>query len=78
MYDTSCVIPIIKSPKDYQAYRISPCDSNRLAIIFDSASANTAGKMPALQEFHNSCFFCYLFYNCEKRFCQSIIVGLSP
>ena len=41
MYDTSCVIPIIKSPKDYQAYRISPCDSNRLAIIFDSASANT-------------------------------------
>ncbi|MBS9385945.1 MAG: cupin domain-containing protein [Dolichospermum sp. BR01] len=41
MYDTSCVIPIIKSPKDYQAYRISPRDSNRLAIIFDSASANT-------------------------------------
>ena len=42
MYDTSCVIPIIKSPKDYQAYRISPHDSNRLAIIFDSASANTS------------------------------------
>ncbi|MFM6281924.1 MAG: cupin domain-containing protein, partial [Dolichospermum sp.] len=34
--------PVIKSPKDYQAYRISPHDSNRLAIIFDSTSANTS------------------------------------
>jgi len=42
MYDTSCVIPVIKSPKDYQAYRISPHDSNRLAIIFDSTNANTS------------------------------------
>jgi mannose-6-phosphate isomerase-like protein (cupin superfamily) len=42
MYATSCVIPIIKSPKDYQAYRISPHNSNRLAIIFDSSSANTS------------------------------------
>jgi mannose-6-phosphate isomerase-like protein (cupin superfamily) len=42
MYDTCCVIPIIKSPKDYQAYRISPHDSNRLAIIFDSTNANTS------------------------------------
>ncbi len=42
MYTTSCVIPVIKSPKDYQAYRISPHDSNRLAIIFDSVSANTS------------------------------------
>ncbi len=42
MYTTSCVIPVIKSPKDYQAYRISPHDSNRLAIIFDSTSANTS------------------------------------
>jgi mannose-6-phosphate isomerase-like protein (cupin superfamily) len=39
---TSCVIPIIKSPKDYQAFRISPNDSNRLAIIFDTTSANTS------------------------------------
>jgi mannose-6-phosphate isomerase-like protein (cupin superfamily) len=36
------MIPVIKSPKDYQAYRISPNDSNRLAIIFDTASANTS------------------------------------
>ncbi|WP_414550106.1 cupin domain-containing protein [Anabaena sp. CCY 0017] len=39
---TKCVIPIIKSPKDYQTYRISPQDSNRLAIIFDSINANTS------------------------------------
>ncbi|NDJ22383.1 cupin domain-containing protein [Nostoc sp. B(2019)] len=42
MHATRCVIPIIKSPKDYQVYRISPHDSNRLAIIFDSTNANTS------------------------------------
>jgi mannose-6-phosphate isomerase-like protein (cupin superfamily) len=42
MQTISCVIPIIKSPQDYQVYRISPRDTNRLAIIFDSASANTS------------------------------------
>ncbi len=42
MYATRCVIPVVKSPKDYQAYRISPNDSNRLAIVFDPASANTS------------------------------------
>ncbi|MDF5736311.1 MULTISPECIES: cupin domain-containing protein [unclassified Nostoc] len=42
MYATRCVIPVIKSPKDYQVYRISPKDSNRLAIIFDSTNANTS------------------------------------
>jgi hypothetical protein len=72
MYDNSCVIPIIKSPKDYQAYRISPCDSNRLAIIFDSASANTAGKMPALQKFHNSCFFALFFIIVKKDFANQL------
>jgi mannose-6-phosphate isomerase-like protein (cupin superfamily) len=35
-----CVIPVAKSPKDYQAFRISPNDTNRLAIVFDSATAN--------------------------------------
>ena len=38
----SCVIPVIKSPSDYQAYRISPDDSNRLAIVFDPAMANSS------------------------------------
>jgi mannose-6-phosphate isomerase-like protein (cupin superfamily) len=33
------MIPVIKSPKEYQAYRISKHDTNRLAIIFDSNSA---------------------------------------
>src|SRR4028118_1984822 len=35
-----CVIPVVKSPKDYQAFRISPHDTNRLAIVFDTATAN--------------------------------------
>lgn len=32
---STCVIPIKKSPKDYQAFRISPQDTNRLVIVFD-------------------------------------------
>lgn len=35
-----CMIPVIKTIKDYQAYRISPSDRNRLAIIFDPSHAN--------------------------------------
>ena len=38
----SCVIPVIKSPRDYQVYRISPKDTNRLAIVFDPEIANTS------------------------------------
>ncbi|WP_224412088.1 cupin domain-containing protein [Oscillatoria salina] len=34
-----CMIPIIKSPQDYQTYRISPHDTNRLAIVFDPSNA---------------------------------------
>lgn len=30
-----CMIPVFKSPNDYQAYRISPESTNRLAIVFD-------------------------------------------
>jgi mannose-6-phosphate isomerase-like protein (cupin superfamily) len=37
---TSCVVPIFKSPHDYQAYKISPQDTNRLAIVFDPTIAN--------------------------------------
>lgn len=40
MTTSSCVIPVVKSPKDYQAFRISPQDSNRLAIVFDPVTAN--------------------------------------
>jgi mannose-6-phosphate isomerase-like protein (cupin superfamily) len=40
MDSNQCVIPLIKSPKDYQAFRISPNDTNRLAIVFDPESAN--------------------------------------
>lgn len=35
-----CMIPVIKTLRDYQAYRISPKDTNRLAIVFDPHSAN--------------------------------------
>ncbi len=37
-----CMIPIVKSPKDYQAYRISPVDTNKLALVFDPATADVS------------------------------------
>ena len=37
-----CAIMVAKSPQDYQAFRISPGDTNKLAIIFDSATANVS------------------------------------
>lgn len=37
-----CMIPVIKSPNDYQVYRIGPQDSNRLAIVFDPSAANAS------------------------------------
>ena len=37
-----CMIPVIKTPKDYRAYKISPEDNNRLAIIFDPRSADNS------------------------------------
>ncbi len=37
-----CMIPVLKSPQDYQAYRISPQDTNRLALIFDPTIANAS------------------------------------
>lgn len=42
MNATQCMIPVVKSLKDYQAYRISPDATNRLAIVFDKASANVS------------------------------------
>ncbi len=42
MQAARCMIAVVKSLKDYQAYRITPNDTNRLAIIFDTASANTS------------------------------------
>lgn len=38
----SCVLPVFRSPSDYQAYRISPTDTNRLAIVFDPATAHVS------------------------------------
>ncbi|MDI9637124.1 cupin domain-containing protein [Oscillatoria amoena NRMC-F 0135] len=40
MEETRCVIPAIESPTDYQAYRISPNDTNRLAIVFDPSTTD--------------------------------------
>lgn len=39
---TQCMIPIVQSAKQYQVYRISPKDSNRLAIIFEPKTANAS------------------------------------
>ena len=32
---TSCVLPVLKSPHNYQVFRISPDDKNRLALLVD-------------------------------------------
>jgi mannose-6-phosphate isomerase-like protein (cupin superfamily) len=40
MSTESCVIPVVKSPQDYQVFRISANDSNRLAIVFDPTMAD--------------------------------------
>ena len=42
MNASSCVIPVARTPKDYQAFRISPDDTNKLAIVFDTATANVS------------------------------------
>jgi mannose-6-phosphate isomerase-like protein (cupin superfamily) len=34
------MIPVVKSPTEYQVYKISPNDTNRLAIVFDPNTAN--------------------------------------
>ena len=36
------MIPVAKSPNDYQAFRISPHDTNRLALVFDTATAEVS------------------------------------
>jgi mannose-6-phosphate isomerase-like protein (cupin superfamily) len=38
----ACKIPVVKTPQDYQVFRISPEDRNRLAIIFDPNSADAS------------------------------------
>ncbi len=37
-----CTIAVAKSPQDYQAFRITPGDTNKLAIVFDSDTANVS------------------------------------
>ncbi|MEM9274012.1 MAG: cupin domain-containing protein [Cyanobacteria bacterium P01_F01_bin.143] len=37
-----CKIPVIKKLSDYEVYRISPNDTNRLAIIFDSSNSENS------------------------------------
>lgn len=37
-----CMIPVVKTLADYQAYRISPDDTNRLAIVFDPDRVNNS------------------------------------
>ncbi|MCC0179345.1 cupin domain-containing protein [Waterburya agarophytonicola K14] len=42
MMNERCMIPVIKTLNDYQAYRISSDDTNRLAIVFDPHSADNS------------------------------------
>ncbi|MGK7947187.1 MAG: cupin domain-containing protein [Microcystaceae cyanobacterium] len=37
-----CMIPVLTTSQDYNAYRISPDDHNRLVIITDPTIANTS------------------------------------
>jgi mannose-6-phosphate isomerase-like protein (cupin superfamily) len=37
-----CIIPVVKTPRDYQAFRISPNDTNRLAIVFDPDNSESS------------------------------------
>jgi len=37
-----CTLAVRRTASDYQAFRISPGDSNRLAIVFDPATAGTS------------------------------------
>ncbi|MGF1458457.1 MAG: cupin domain-containing protein [Leptolyngbyaceae cyanobacterium] len=38
----NCKLPVIKTSADYQVYRISPEDRNRLAIVFDPKTADVS------------------------------------
>jgi mannose-6-phosphate isomerase-like protein (cupin superfamily) len=42
MSTNTCVLSVVKSLKDYQVFRISPHDTNRLAIIFDPNTADVS------------------------------------
>ena len=42
MDTVACKIPVVKTPQDYQVFRISPEDRNRLAIVFDPKSADAS------------------------------------
>lgn len=45
MNANQCVIPVARSPQDYQVFRISPDDTNRLALVFDTATAKKSLTM---------------------------------
>ena len=42
MSANACVLSVAKSLKDYQVFRISPNDTNRLAIIFDPSTVDVS------------------------------------
>lgn len=83
-----CMIPVVKSPKDYQAFRISQHDTNRLAIVFDPATANVSltlcveifdvgGKTPPNR--HNMAVEMFFILKGEgQATCDGKTVSLSP
>lgn len=38
----ACVLPVLKSPSNYQVFRISPTDKNRLALLVDPSSGGAS------------------------------------
>ena len=38
----ACKLPVVKTVQDYQVFRISPEDRNRLAIVFDPKTADVS------------------------------------
>lgn len=87
MDTTACKIPVVKTPQDYQVFRISPEDRNRLAIVFDPKSADASltycveifdvdGKTPSHR--HNSAVEMFFVLKGEgEAVCDGKVVPLK-
>ncbi len=88
MDSVSCMIPVFKSPKDYQVFRISAEDRHRLAIVFDPSAANASltycieifepgGRTPS----HEHCMAVEMFFVLKgqgEALCDGKVVSLHP
>lgn len=84
---SACKLPVVKTFSDYQVYRISPEDRNRLAIIFDPKTADVSltycveifdvgGKTPSHR--HNAAVeMFYVLKGSGEAVCDGKIVPLE-